>query len=82
VLAHVIAPAPTGVSTMVDPLNWPIPSTLEWVIPATPVNWSVIKNESPPARLCASCQLFCRSLVPGGHCPERDHAILVSDLLE
>ena len=33
-------------------------------------------------RRCPSCQLFCRSLGLGGHCPECDHPILLSDLLE
>jgi hypothetical protein len=33
-------------------------------------------------RRCSSCQLFCRSLGLGGHCPECDLPILLSDLLE
>ena len=33
-------------------------------------------------RRCESCGLFCRSLGLGGHCPECDHPILLSDLLE
>jgi hypothetical protein len=33
-------------------------------------------------RRCVSCGLFCRSLGVGGHCPECDHPILLSDLLE
>jgi ribosomal protein L32 len=33
-------------------------------------------------RRCPSCRLFCRSLGLGGHCPECDQPILLSDLLE
>ena len=33
-------------------------------------------------RRCPSCHLFCRSIGLGGHCPECDHPILLSDLLE
>jgi len=33
-------------------------------------------------RRCGSCQLFCRALGLGGHCPECDQPILLSDLLE
>jgi hypothetical protein len=33
-------------------------------------------------RRCSSCRLFCRSLGLGGHCPECDHPVLLSDLLE
>jgi hypothetical protein len=33
-------------------------------------------------RRCSSCQLFCRSLGLGGHCPECDQPILLSDLVE
>ncbi len=33
-------------------------------------------------RRCPSCQLFGRSVGLGGHCPECDHPILLSDLLE
>ena len=32
-------------------------------------------------RRCPSCQLFCRALGLGGHCPECDQPILLSDLL-
>jgi hypothetical protein len=33
-------------------------------------------------RRCSTCRLFCRSVGLGGHCPECDHPILLSDLLE
>ena len=33
-------------------------------------------------RRCPSCRLYCRSLGLGGHCPECDQPILLSDLLE
>jgi ribosomal protein L32 len=33
-------------------------------------------------RRCPSCRLFCRSLGLGGHCPECDQPIVLSDLLE
>jgi hypothetical protein len=33
-------------------------------------------------RRCQSCRLFCRSIGLGGHCPECDQPILLSDLLE
>lgn len=32
-------------------------------------------------RRCPSCHLFARSLGLGGHCPECDHPILLSDLV-
>jgi hypothetical protein len=32
-------------------------------------------------RRCPSCQLFCGALGVGGHCPECDQPILLSDLL-
>jgi hypothetical protein len=32
-------------------------------------------------RRCPDCQLFCRALGPGGHCPECDTPILLADLL-
>jgi hypothetical protein len=32
-------------------------------------------------RRCPSCQLFCRALGVGGHCPECEQPILLSDLL-
>jgi hypothetical protein len=31
---------------------------------------------------CPSCQLFCRALGVGGQCPECDHAILLTELIE
>jgi hypothetical protein len=33
-------------------------------------------------RRCQSCRLFCRSVGLGGHCPECDQPVLLSDLLE
>lgn len=33
-------------------------------------------------RRCSSCQLFCRAVGLGGHCPQCDHPILLADLLE
>jgi hypothetical protein len=33
-------------------------------------------------RRCSSCQLFCRAVGLGGHCPECDQPILLSDLFE
>jgi hypothetical protein len=32
-------------------------------------------------RRCPSCQLFCRALGVGGHCPECEQPILLADLL-
>jgi hypothetical protein len=33
-------------------------------------------------RRCPSCQLFCRALGVGGQCPECDHAILLTELID
>jgi hypothetical protein len=33
-------------------------------------------------RRCPTCQLFCRSIGMGGHCPECDQPILFADLLD